>query len=182
MPVHLTRLAPLWLLLAACAGGDEGTPSDTGPTIPDYDPEVELGTGETAFEPLADGETAFVVFGPQGGYHITGALLARGVDPGNPEDLADARNPLTTFQILVDGTPVSGLLGDEVVDYKQGLEDVPGDPGVFQLVNRRVFLDITSDDELDGVEIVMSVEVEDADGVVVRDERTLIARPHPLND
>jgi hypothetical protein len=44
-------------------------------------PWLELGTGTEAFEPLTEGQTVPIIAGPQGGYHVWGALQAGGFSP-----------------------------------------------------------------------------------------------------
>jgi hypothetical protein len=51
-------------------GGSEQPPTDAGNTVPD----LEVGTGISAFEPLTDGQSVSIIFGPQGGYHVWAAL------------------------------------------------------------------------------------------------------------
>jgi hypothetical protein len=51
------------------AGGEGGAPW------------IELGTGTEAFEPLTEGQTVPIIAGPQGGYHVWGALQAGGFSP-----------------------------------------------------------------------------------------------------
>jgi hypothetical protein len=152
--------------LVACTGA-------SGPTPPA--PAVELGTGEESFEALADYDEIFIVQGPQGGYHFTASLLAWGVNAGNPDDLGDPSNPTITFRAFEGSTQV-----DIGVEYTQGLKD-GGEEFRYQLLGRRVILAIESDTELDGREVRLEVELSDADGNVLTDERTLMAEPHPLN-
>jgi hypothetical protein len=89
-----------WLLLlgllAACADGDERDASDrdAGPRDigardggrleaggADQDGELEVGQGELAFAPLADGDTLPTVAGGQGGHHVFVSFRMRGLDP-----------------------------------------------------------------------------------------------------
>jgi len=153
-------------LLLACSG----EPDDD---VSDDEPAAELGTGEVSFESLDDDDNIIIVFGPQGGYHFNGSVRAAGINGGDAENLEDPDNPLTTFRVFVDDEQI-----DVGIDYRQGLD--PTADG-FEMVGRRVILDIASDDALDGVEVVMEVEIEDVDGTVVTDSRTLIGKPHPLN-
>ena len=44
-------------------------------------PWLELGTGTEAFEPLTEGQPVPIIAGPQGGYHVWGALQAGGFAP-----------------------------------------------------------------------------------------------------
>ena len=84
--------------MAACGGGgagsglgdgashpgdagrlDGGAPAEAGATPSGV---LELGTGVTAFQPLpASGATLELTRGPQGGFHVYGAVRIRGVDP-----------------------------------------------------------------------------------------------------
>jgi len=66
-------------LLVACGGG-----SDDPPTPDLGTPFVKIGTGSSAYAPLTDGQEARITAGPQGGYHVWGALRAGGF---NPEDV-----------------------------------------------------------------------------------------------
>ncbi len=51
------------LALAAFGCGDPMPPTP-------FEGTLEIGTGETAFEPLADEQEVPLVFGPQGGHHV----------------------------------------------------------------------------------------------------------------
>lgn len=139
---------------------------------------IEIGTGETAFVPLKDGDTIDIVHGPQGGYHFNGSLRVQGIVAGDPDFIDDPNNPITVFEAFEGETQIDL----DFSTYKVGLDPVDGEPGVYQMLGRRVILDITSDDVLDGKEVRMTVKVEDIHGVVVEDERTLLAIPHPLNE
>lgn len=75
----------LRLLVGLCAfGGCGGGASDSDPTdetggatgCTADDIALEVGTGEEAYVPLADGDTVTMVHGPQGGWHVeTGGLV-----------------------------------------------------------------------------------------------------------
>jgi hypothetical protein len=62
---------------------DTGPPSDdTGPHSCFDDPvQIDIGTGETTFEPLTVAEAVTMVHGPQGGWHILGSVRAHNTDP-----------------------------------------------------------------------------------------------------
>jgi len=152
------------------------------PTVPVLDPDLQLGTGVSSFIAVEDGDEVVIVFGPQGGYHLDGSLRVQGIDPGDEDDLSDPRNPLTVFQVRrEDGTIVSGLQGADTIEYRQGI-DATDTPGVYEMVGRRILLDIESDSELVGETLSVSVSVEDADGVMLADEHDLIAVASPYND
>jgi hypothetical protein len=169
MHVHLIAL----VAIAGCSG-DEQT-GDTGPNLP---PMVEIGTGETEFVPLEDGDEVDIIFGPQGGYHFNTSIRVQGIHPGDPDHLDDPDNPLTVLRAFLDGEQIDL----DASTYKQGIDPVPGEPGVYQMIGRRLILDIQSDDELDGRECLIDVTITDRDGVEVHDERTIIAVPSPFND
>lgn len=165
--MHLIRAAVLVLGVAACSGGE----ADPVPPTPG----LEIGTGEESFGALADGDDILIVQGPQGGYHFNGSVRAWGVNAGNPDDLGDPSNPTITFRAFEGSTQI-----DIGVEYTQGLKDA-GEPFTYQLVGRRVILDITNDDQLDGHEVRLEVQIDDVDGNSLVDSRTLDAVPHPLN-
>lgn len=156
----------LMAVVAAC-GGEGGV--DAGP------PMAELGTGELGFVAIAEGDPMLVVHGPQGGYHLVGAMRASGIDPGNPNDLGDPSNPTTEFRVFRGQTRVDLMASN----YTQGLNRT--DDGIYEMIARRVILDIQDDAELDGVELRVELEVTDVHGVSASDARTVIGRPHPAN-
>jgi len=77
---------------AVACGGDDGAQAgdavaDTGNTDTTDDADVSeraltLGTGFSTYAPIEDGETLMFLLGPQGGFHIWGAIEASGVAPG----------------------------------------------------------------------------------------------------
>jgi hypothetical protein len=140
-------------------------------------PEVVLGTGEVAFEPIADGDVIQVVFGPQGGYHLVGSLVARGVEAGNRGDLGDPSNPRVRFEVEHEGENLA-----PIADFTQGLDESTYDGYTHEMINRLAILTIDDDAELDGEMVTFSVQIDDANGVSVRSEFELEVRPHPAND
>jgi hypothetical protein len=65
-------------------GGDLET--DESAICPDageapVEPFVTIGTGTSRYETLSAGESMDIIQGPQGGYHVWGALRAGGIDP-----------------------------------------------------------------------------------------------------
>lgn len=168
VPLHLRLVGALCLLglVTACSASAEAP--DAGP------PSLELGTGSANFEALANGDTIYIVQGPQGGYHFFGSLQARSMVAGDSEDLSDPSNPQTTFEAFVGDTRVDAMASS----YKQGLRVRDG---VAEMIGRQVILDIEDDDELDGATVRFTVTVEDTGGITLSDERTLTAVKHPGN-
>lgn len=158
------------LLLGALVGCKVTKDGDVPPT-----PSIEIGTGEAAFEALDPMGELLIVQGPQGGYHFNGSLHAIGVNPGNPDDLGDPENPTIAFT-----ASAGGQRRDIGIEYTQGLRGGAA-PHTYELLGRRVILDIATDAALDGDEIEFEVSISDADGNVLTDTRTVIAEPHPLN-
>jgi len=168
VPVHLIAL------LFGCDGG-------SGPDVV-LDPDLQLGTGVDAFVPVEDGDEMLVVFGPQGGYHLDGSLRVQGIDPGDEDDLSAPDNPLTVFQVTTeDGTIVSGLQGADTVEFRQGIA-AADTPGVYEMIGRKILLDIEDDAELEGQTLTVTVTVEDADGITLEDRHSVLAVASPYND
>lgn len=148
----MRRLLLLAVLLTGC-------PTPPAPRIgPDGATTfLEIGTGETGFTALADGDALELVYGPQGGYHVWGACGIYGIDPegrvlhytlrdgATREVLADLSLALTTRRLTATSggwlrmgdrvifpgvTEPSGLVGRDAV-LAIALEEsrLPSDPG-----------------------------------------------------
>lgn len=59
----------LLLALAACSRSDDSADAKSDPCAV-TDPSVEIGNGEAAHSPVADGAVVTMVHGPQGGWHV----------------------------------------------------------------------------------------------------------------
>ena len=70
---------------------------------------VELGTGETRFEPVTDGQEVPLVFGPQGGHHVFISFRAAGLPSGRAEMDLDVV-PLGTVEPPPRAAPVRVIL------------------------------------------------------------------------
>ena len=155
------------LFLSAVVECDEG-----GPTPKTA---LELGTGTDFFEPLDEGDRVWVVFGPQGGYHLDGSLRALGIEAGDPERPDQTDNPLVWFRVFDGGLQLANQ------SLRMGLFPVAGADGVYEWVGEQVILSIASDQEVAGRELLFEVELQDAAGNVLVDRRAVMAEPHPLN-
>lgn len=91
-------------------------PDDTEVDTPDPDPVdpclasptvIEIGTGETAYQPLTPGQDLEMVYGPQGGWHLTTAFHA-----SNVLDTVVLRTMVTDVEtgIVVSETQLNALL------------------------------------------------------------------------
>lgn len=158
----------------ACSSG---TSDDTGEI--QYDPEILLGTGEYEWEELTDGGSVYVVFGPQGGYHLLGSVRTRGVEAGNNQDLSDTSNPTVKFSVIwsEEEYVMSGSI-------TQGLDAVTDEAAEWthELIGRFAILDIVTDDDISGESVDFSVTVTTADGAQYADSMELIVEPHPNNN
>lgn len=169
------RLTLAALILLGCGGADGVDAGRADGAMGTS--EAELGTSmDGAFAPLSDGDELPYVFGPQGGYHFLASVRVRGVVSGDPDAPSDPSNPRVEFR---------AWRGDARVDiraseYIQGLDPVAGEPGAYEMVGRRLILNIPSCDALRGDTIRVEVEVEDVDGNIARDQATVTAIPDPL--
>ncbi|MCC7381196.1 MAG: hypothetical protein IT384_05165 [Deltaproteobacteria bacterium] len=172
------RRVGLWLgcfvaVLGAC-GQSSTTPDAAAPagdatagdgSLPDAaSATVEIGTGADMFEPIAEGQEVEIILGPQGGgrnrgYHIWHALRARGVEPGGAEAtfrtyLAADRSEVATQTRRVDLQSLGGAL---------------------------VFFGAAPQIEdcclVEGQDLIMRVELLDANGLALSDERRVRASP-----
>lgn len=136
---------------------------------------LEIGTGESTFTPVADGDRLTVNWGPQGGQHIWGSLRATGI-VGETLNLDADMQPVVTFQIVADDETLAG--------YSATPRFFTRRDGTFELVGETLFVLYYSYDTgggggfggfdgLDGVEARMVARVEDACGRVLTAERTV---------
>lgn len=116
----------------ACGGAEPASPALVAPAACTADC-IELGTGETTFRALTDGDSIDVVAGIQGGFHITGSVRVKGVHPGAVDAFVDD-NPVVSFDVLVGDTPI-----DQSNPLAMGLAEVV--EGQHERVGRRVLLD-----------------------------------------
>ena len=104
------------LLLLAC--GDEVGYSGPIPQAPAL---VSIGTGESEYRALSDGDDVQIVLGPQGGFMIALAMHASGVVPGDAIDPTHKYNPRFTFRVAHAET--GEALG--IITQQRGLSEMP---------------------------------------------------------
>ena len=164
---HILAVAGL-----ACASVEE-----TGDIY--YEPEVLLGTGEYEWEDLSEGGSVYVIFGPQGGYHLLGSIRTRGIEAGDHKDLTSSTNPTVQFSVIWQGEEyvMSGSI-------TQGLDPVVDQTAEWshELVGRFAILDITTDEAISGEIVNFGVSVTTADGLRYSDTMELTVVPHPNNN
>ncbi len=174
------------LLTVACGERDSGKSEssetcdtgDTGIQVGVIDPEcrceestVTIGSGVEAYEPVQDGSCLQMVHGPQGGWHLPGALLV-----GNTRNVVE---------ILAWAEWQDQRITDEL-SYRVQL--VPGELGTCEGSFPNMFLYLTSkyiDDELRPPEIIACEEVtitmcvDDTGGNASCGDLTVIVAPDP---
>ena len=167
-PPKMPRLPATALILlatSACGGDDDGGRPDSA-VVPG-DAWVELGTGVTEFEELAaDGEIVLVA-GPQGGHHFIVSARMRGLQPGDPTMPGTMFNPSTRFSVW---NEAGDQLDVNPPPYRLGYEEAGG--GVFVLPGGHI-IQVREEEvaALYGERVKIRVELEDASGTSVTDER-----------
>lgn len=164
-------LISLILLGTSPACGDpDGGKADSG--VAPAGAWVELGTGAVEFEELAPEGNITLVTGPQGGHHFVVSARMHGLQPGDPSMPGTAQNPSTRFSVWneageqLDVDPPPYRLGYELVG------DVYALPGGHIIQVREEEVPAIRD-----ARVRIRVELEDASGARVTDERWLIAVP-----
>ena len=144
---------------------------------------VELLTGDTTAEELADGQILPVERGSQGGVHIYGSLRAGGVERGSEEDyqaLLSGDRPLVEFSLEAK----YGVISNSNIVREFLYADETGD---LLLIGRRVifrhYSELPEDwQELDWAEVearleeedlIFRVEITDSRGRFAQDSKTI---------
>lgn len=164
----------LWMIYLTLAGcGDKADTSiDEGCFA--NPPEIEIGSGESEWSALSDGDAVTMVHGPQGGWHMLGSVWATNVDQIVEID----------FTITVEET--GALVSDN--SYRVAL--VPEDdcagyfPGMYGYLAVSGLAEGTLDtppELLSYQNVVMAMTVTDADGRTASASRTVLAEPDPVD-
>jgi len=161
-------IALILLATSACGGGGGGGKPDSAVTPAGA--WVELGTGTDAFEAIEPESELVLVNGPQGGHHFILSARMHGLQPGDPTMAGTAINPRTRFSVWnEDGEQ----LDVDPPAYRLGYEEV--DDGVFALPGGHI-IQVREEEvaALYGVRVKLKVEIEDAAGALVSDERWVV--------
>ena len=119
---------------------------------------VEVGTGETRFQPLATGDTVDIIRGPQGGFHIwIGARAKAPVDPRGAE---------VVYSILDAGGREVSINGQRTTLAENG--------EWFEVFGLFGFLQTPQG--ISGSDVTLRTEIRDAGGKRGTDERRVRAR------
>jgi hypothetical protein len=154
------RFAFAFLLSVALAGcGAVRGSDDGGKLLPDGGMgEIEVGTGENSFIALTDGDPVTIIHGPQGGYHIWGAIRAK---PGlNPKGIEVKISVLTTAgaELSLNAYRLNLTPNGEFHEWYGLLALVPEPTAVS------------------GSEVRLHVDVKDSAGVTASDDRRVFAQ------
>lgn len=165
------------LVLAACGGDDgPGFPHDVcAPLDATPGAEVELGIGESTFEPMPD-VLPVVRDLSQSDPHIVVNARIRGLPPGNPDDILDRHNPRTKASAAIED--LGWTLGPECpgsLPYVASPE-----PGAYDLIQpyKLGFMGLPVD-EAAGKQARITIEVIGTNGLSARAEKlvTLMVPP-----
>ncbi len=141
----MQRLVLLAVLLTGCPTPPAPRIGPDGATM-----FVEVGTGETSFAPLADGDALELVYGPQGGYHVWGACGIYGIDPEG-RVLHYTLRDATTGEVLAD---LSLALATRRLSATDG--------GWLRIGDRVIFPGVTEPSGLTGRDAVLSIALEES--------------------
>lgn len=159
------RAPRAWLVLFSITACGDDAPSEVDAAI--VPATVEVGSSLEAFEPLNEGDTIFLVEGPQGGRHVFGHARITGMEPGTSR----RDGPETTFSVhTLDGTRLSADLPPFTEPYVE-------EGGAFTLPSGRfVFIEVPAAEILD-MTVVLGVQVRDRNGVSGEDARRVVVKP-----
>lgn len=135
---------------------------------------VDVGTGATAFEPLAEGDPVVMVHGPQGGWHLLGSVRTH-----NMTEVVRIR-----FEVVVEDT--GAVVADNSL-YVQTLPD--GDcAGVYPGMYAYLVVEELADGDADTPPELLAYKslmfrafVEDQDGRTASGEVRITATPDPVD-
>lgn len=161
------------ILLAACGacgGGGGGKPDSN---VAPGDAWVELGTGAVDFEALEPEGDITLVSGPQGGHHFVVSARMHGLQPGDPSMPGTTQNPSTRFSVW---SEAGDQLDVDPPPYRLGYQPVGDD--VYALPGGHI-IQVREEEvpAVAGARVKIRVELEDATGTRVTDERWLTAVP-----
>ena len=159
------------VFVAGCgSSGDPATPTDAGSAgdAAAAAATVELGTGESAFVPIAmSGASLELVHGPQGGYHLSLTCRFSGLSPDNL---------LVRYDVFEAGRMT---MWNMTAEYVLAPDRVTPDGAGFVRLGDRAVLDITSPPDIVGHTVTVRVcllppggaaKVVDSRAIVVTDD------------
>lgn len=146
-----------WLWLIGCAASGDGTLAGD-PCVPGDEATLELGTGETAFEPVEAGGFVELVHGPQGGFHTYVGFAATGLDASS-QWTAEIEGTLGG-ELLAESAPFLTMR----CDHAEGRLEAWGTQLIWD----------AQPEDLDGQPITVTAWVTDASGLTLSDTIDLV--------
>lgn len=153
---------PRWALVLLTLSACESLPPECREV--EGEPTAEIGQGQTAFEPLSDGESVPVDFGNQGLFHTYGTMRVSGIYPGT--DVIGELSPTLTFTVDSDDGVVQGGI-DALLWILTPVGDMWGSVGELLVLN-------TTAEDADGRAATLRLELSDVCGNVVTDSRSVV--------
>lgn len=149
---HAIDATVITLLLLACAD-----------PLPDSAPEpwLELGTGQLEYQPLEDGGTIELVYGPQGGWHVDVSARFGALELGQATLQYSASDATSGVALNL---PYQAIVDSERV--------LPQADGWLRLGDRVVF-DVPSDEDVLEREVLLQVQFTGDDELLLSDERAV---------
>ena len=159
----------LFLLSIAACGKEEPAPGNQTPTCVQGPMEVEVGTGQTTFVPMANGGDLPFYMGPQGGYHVWGSVRARAYTPAASSNPNDPDHPVVRFLLQ---------RGSETVASTSQLHWylAPVGDGWREKTGAFVVMSVPAPPDLEGEAVSLEVRVTDRCALVGTDARTGVLR------
>ncbi|HWU86838.1 MAG TPA: hypothetical protein VN253_06170 [Kofleriaceae bacterium] len=157
------------MLLASC-GDDQALPADGGPCWPlkaSPGGEVQLGTGQIAFQPMPD-TLAVVINGSQSDPFLEVHARIRGFPPGDPDNAFDPHNPKTKVSATIEALNLAlGVECPASLGYVAGPES-----GTYDMVHSlRIGLGLLPLGQVSGQQARITVEVVGSNSRTARDEK-----------
>jgi hypothetical protein len=171
------RIVVACLVLGSACGDGGGAPIDAPVDVTLIPGGVaELGTGTTAFEPLAPDQELGLVAGPQGGYHFIVHSRIREMTPGDYTQPGLPENPVTLFEVFSsDDRQIDKMYPPYHIGYMADASD----PTLYVLPSGRILqIENAEVPAIYGTSVKIKVRVSDADGRVATDERTVTVVPY----
>lgn len=168
---------PFLSILAGCPGTSSSP--DSGPPDAPHTGIVEIGTGTTAFESLANEDELTLWAGPQGGHHFIVHARIREMEPGDWRQPSLPGNPTTRFYAFDEQDTQVDL---DLPPYALGYREEQGDKWQYLPSGRLLRTEESMVPAIDGQRVRLLVRVEDANGVIAVDERWIVAREFDPED
>lgn len=171
--VHVCAVIFIASASLGCGGPGSG-PGDDASGIADGNSDgaaVEIGTGTTAFEPLAAEQRLTLYAGPQGGHHFIVHGRMMGMEPGDPRRPGAEDNPSTAFRAFEEGGERVDVM---VPPYILGYRD-EGDDWHYLPSGRLLIIEEERVASLFGQRVLIQIHVRDAHGRVAMDQAWVVA-------